>query len=266
MSITNEARSSLTAILLTLSLAFLPDTTLSQTEGGSTKDTPVCPSITEAPYPEFAAPDRKPHYRAWNNLPVMPASCHITVKTPIAMTVAIAAYFNHSGTLEDIAAQLGAISAMQDLTYWSVTDKAWRQLVSNAIALSTNNNKAIRSDFTAAEVLSGDTLYFAQNDTRSWGLNVYSLKAINSSPDQLIFTSENISPVKLGPITLFAPQTAQTVVFVTREDNTTWSYYSLAVLKDTSFGAKEKSLINRQAALYRSLAKIPSDLEPPLAP
>ncbi len=265
MPINNVIRSTLTASLLTLVIAFLPGASSSLAEGGPAKDTPVCPSTVDVPYPEFPEAEKKPHSMVWNNLPAIPSTCHITVQTPIAMTVAIAARFKHTGTLEDIASRLGAISMMQNLTYWSVTDNGWRQLVSDAVALGANNNKSTRSDFTGAEVLSGETLYFAQNDTRSWGLNIYSLKTISASPDQLVFSSENISPVKLGPITLFAPHTAQTVVFVTRADDMTWSYYSLAVLKDISLGANDKSLINRQAALYRFLAKLPSDLEPPLA-
>lgn len=168
--------------------------------------------------------------------------------------------------MEDIATRAGAISAMKDLTYWSVSDGRWRKLISKSVALKSNNSNDTRTDFTGPEVLSGQTLYFAQNDTRSWGMNVYSFIAVSSSSTRLELRSENISPLKLGPITFFDPHSINSLVIVSKIDEAMWSYYSLVAIKESLFAASEKSLINRQAAAYRFLVGLPADLEPPVGP
>ena len=109
-------------------------------------------------------------------------------------------------------------------------------------------------------------MYFAQNDTRSWGMNIYSFGMVSSSAKRLELGSENVSPIQLGPVTLFEPHTIKSLVIVTQIGETTWSYYSLVAIKETFFGASEKSLINRQSAAYRFLTGQPQDQEPPLAP
>jgi hypothetical protein len=49
-------------------------------------------------------------------------------------------------------------------------------------------------------------------------------------------------------------------------DDSTWTYYSLAVIKHSALAAREKSLINRQAAFYRFLIRQRPNQDPPLAP
>jgi len=65
---------------------------------------------------------------------------------------------------------------------------------------------------------------------------------------------------------LFDSGDLQTVVFISRADDNTWRYYSLAVVIDSALPAPEKSLVNRQAALYRYLTGQRPDKDPPLAP
>ncbi len=225
----------------------------------------ICPTGTDTPYPAYSNTGDTPSIAIWRDLTSLPVNCHIALDEPAALGVALAAHFTFTGTSNELATRLGAISELQGIKYWSVTDNNWRELITDASALRSANPTDTREDFTAQEMLSGQTLHFAQNDTRSWGTNVYSVQKKDSSPNQLVFFSENVSNIKLGLITLFAKNTAQSITFITQANGTLWSYYSLAVIKDGTFAAKEHSLINRQAALYRFLIGQASDQEPPLA-
>ncbi len=237
---------------------------------------PVCPMGDETPYPPLGNADESPNVAAWHDLAALPENCHIPLLAPAALTVALAGRFTHAGSVDQIAARLGAISQTQGLPYWSVTDEEWRILVSDAFALDSSDSDSARptaarlnsprQDFTDQEMLSGKTLYFAQNDTRSWGLNNYSIRAVDSSAGHLIFESDNISPVNLGPVTLFQPGDVRSVLFLDRLDDTTWAYFSLTVIRHNLIAARDKSLINRQAAFYRFLVGQAPDKEPPLAP
>lgn len=227
---------------------------------------PVCPASSEAPYPAFGNVGEAPNVVSWQGLVSLPENCHVTLQAPAALSIALSGRFKHTGSAEEIAARLGAISKTQDLPYWSVTDGDWRLLISDAFALESMDTDARRPDFTAREMLSGKTLYFAQNDTRSWGLNVYSVRAIRSASDHLVFESDNLTPIRLGPVTLFDPEDVRSVMFVDRQDDATWTYFNLAVIRHSTPAAREKSLINRQSAFSRLLIGQRPEQEPPLAP
>ena len=92
------------------------------------------------------------------------------------------------------------------------------------------------------------------------------MNTITASVDRLTVLSQNSKPVRLGPLKLFDSGDLQTVVFISRADDNTWRYYSLAVVIDSALPAPEKSLVNRQAALYRYLTGQRPDKDPPLAP
>lgn len=228
---------------------------------------PVCPGgKTTTVQPAYAEVGNPPNVGSWKKLSHLPTGCHVSTNSPALLTVSLAARFSHAGTIEDMAGRFGAISQTQGLKYWSATDNNWRVLVKDAAALQSDNKKSVREDFTAKEILGGQTLYFAQNDTRSWGLNVFSMHTAESSEDHLTVVSQNTRPVKLGPVRLFDSNELKTVVFISRADNNSWHYYSLAVVEDSTVAAPEKSLINRQAALYRYLTGQQPDGAPPLSP
>jgi len=227
---------------------------------------PECPSDSSMPSPAFADIGRPPTVAFWSNLASLPGNCAISLKAPVELTIALAGSFIHTGTVEDIAARLGAISNTRDILYWSVSDESWRKLISEAVALDSANPKDSRSDFSGQEVLSGQTLYFSQNDTSSWGTNLYTSKVLESSADHLVFASQNSSPIRLGPVTIFKPEEAQSVLFINRLKDTSWTVFSLSVIKKSGLPMREKSLINRQVAFYRLLTGERFDKEPPVAP
>jgi len=227
---------------------------------------PVCPSDNTAANPPYAAPGQPPSVAIWKGLSNLPKDCHATLTDGAELSVALSSLFVHTGSIEDLATRLGAVSSAKGLHYWSVTDQGWRNLVSESHALSANNTRSTRSDFTAQEILSGKTLYFSQNDTRSWGNNTYTLQVISSSQDHLTLQSSNASAVRLGPIAIFAPGDTQTVLFIDRLKKNTWRYFSLAVIRKSTLPLREKSVVNRQAAFYRHLLGQDSKGTPPLAP
>lgn len=256
----------LQACRLTMKTAVLVACLLLTAPAAQAASAPACPTDSAAPYPLPGAIGDPPTVVSWQGLTELPDSCRIGLQEPATLTIALSGQFRHDGTTEEIAERLGAISNTKNLPYWSVTDGDWRVLVSDAFALDSSDSRSMRSDFTAREMSSGQTLYFAQNDTRSWGLNVYSVKAVHSSSEHLIIDSENLSAIRLGPVTLFNPGDVQSVLFIDRHDATTWTYFSLSVIRRSTLAAREKSLINRQSAFYRLLIGQAPDQEPPLAP
>ena len=238
--------------------------TLGDAQSGSM---PVCPFGTgNKPVPEYAASGDLPNVVSWSNLKALPDNCHIALQAPARLTVALAGYFDYSGTVSDLAARLGAISESKGMLYWSVSDDNWRKLITDAFALKTTDADSARADFTSQEILSGQILYSAQKDSRSWGTNVLGMRVVSSSAYNLVFKSYNETAVRMGPIKLIRSEDAQSVLFLGRVDDKTWEYYSLAVIKRSVLAARKKSLINRQYALFRLLTGQKQDEGPPLAP
>ena len=227
---------------------------------------PRCPGGTDGTDPAYGPVDGPPRVATWTGLDALPAACLTALDAPASLVLALAGRFRHDGTTDGLAARLGAISTTVGLPYWSVTDDGWKPLVSEAAALGSADAADVRADFAADEVLGGETLHFAQNDTRSWGSNVYRMRALDASPERLVVETGNVSAVRLGPVTLFAPHAVAAVHFVEREAGSTWTYYGLSVVRAGGFAVRPKSLVNRAAALYRHLAGRAPDGAPPLAP
>ncbi len=173
-----------------------------------------------------------------------------------------------SGT-DQILGRFGAISMLRGARYWSVSDGAWRPLVSDASALDGLDPDRRRSDFNAAELGSGRDAYFVQNDGRSSGRVVYRMRVRESGPDHVILQTENVTPITLLVVTLFQPGALQTVQFLHRLSPTSWGYYSLSRATEAGssslVGGHVASYVNRAAALFRLAAGVPTDREPPLA-
>ena len=228
---------------------------------------PVCPSGNdEEPVPAYAANGELPTVASWSGLNALPDSCRIALQASAKLTVALAGTFDYPGSVSDLAARLGAISETKGMLYWSVSDDNWRKLVSDAFALESPDADSARADFTSQEVLSGQTLYFAQEDTRSSGTNVLGMSVLDSSADNVVFKSYNETAVRLGPLKLIRSEDAQSTLFLNRVNHGTWTYYSLSVIKRSALAARKKSLINRQYAFFRFLIEQKLDEDPPLAP
>jgi hypothetical protein len=111
-------------------------------------------------------------------------------------------------------------------------------------------------------------MYYQQEDNLS-GKAIYQLKMRSISTDRLVFETENISTIRYFLLPIFRVGEMQSIYFLERASQDTWRYYSIArtganVSKLAAGHAA--SYINRAVALYRHLAEIPTDQEPPASP
>lgn len=219
----------------------------------------------DSPFPAYAGEGAPPVVAVWRDLTLPEDPCLGVLSGRMNSVAALAGRFRFAGSLDDLAARVGAVSQTVGQLYWSTTDQDWRELISEAFALSGNDQDLERPDFTAADVRSGDTLYFAQNDTRSTGLNVYRMRALQSRPGRLVVEMANETPVTFTFMTLFQEGGLLSLHFVERIDGDLWGYYALAAVREGSVSGHTKSLVNRAAAFYRYLRGVPGDAGPPLA-
>jgi hypothetical protein len=228
----------------------------------------LCSGITTANTPAPGAPPKITIWHAGDLGQWQPPPC--TGWSPNSrsnLIVSLTGSFRFEGGMGALLERVGAISALPSVMYWSVTDKKWGPLAHDASALNGPDPKSRRRDFAPTELVPGTSLYYWEDDIRS-GEIVYRLKALESSPDRAVIASENITPVRRFLITLFKPGALQSVVFIQRLRPGVFGVY---ILNRTGEGTSaladghEQSYVNRANALYRQLAGIKTDQEPPAA-
>jgi hypothetical protein len=142
---------------------------------------------------------------------------------------------------------------MRGLPYWSVTEAAWRVLITDAFALEGPEPSRRRPDFKPQEMRPGTELYFAEQDNRS-GLVVYRMNVLEAAANRMVITTENVSAVRAYGLTLFPPGTLRAAYFAQRRDSDSWTFYGLSVTGQQASSLasmSEASYINRATALYR---------------
>lgn len=228
---------------------------------------PPCPPGGAATLPAYADVGSPPAVQTWRDIELDDREgCLGPLQGRMALVVALSVRFDGTKSLADIAARIGAVSQTTGLPYWSVTDREWRPLVSESYAIDDPGRRRERPDFTASEVLSGRTLYFAQNDTRSTGLNIYSMVARSVADDRFVIDIVNLTPIRFALITLFDAQALRSVHFIDRLDSGVWGYYGISAVRAGAVEGHEKSFVNRAGAFYRFLIGERADGAPPLAP
>jgi hypothetical protein len=81
-------------------------------------------------------------------------------KTPgFNMLLALAAGFRFEGNSDDLLARFGAISTSKGIRYWSVAEKSWQTLITDASALDGPDMNRRRPDFSTSELAEGKVLY-----------------------------------------------------------------------------------------------------------
>jgi hypothetical protein len=227
---------------------------------------PPCGPAVHSTQPPYAERDDPPAVAVWRDISLGPNECLGQAQGAMELVIALAGHFTHAGTLEELAARVGSISSMTAIQYWSVGDSKWRPLISKALAVEDPTNLKPRHDFTADEIVSGRTLYFAQDDTRSSGVNVYSLKARKLDPDRIVIEIVNITDIRFLLATMFEPRALFVLHFMERLHDHKWGYYGLSAARDGATEGKARSFINRAAAYHRFITGVPSDEQPALAP
>jgi len=239
---------------------------------GAASDAGPYPPCGEAPQPAYAEPGAPPNVQAWRGDDLgadwQPPDCVGWGSPGFDVLVALAGRFTAPGTVHDLLRRFAVVSRMTEIRYWSVTDQAWRPLITSASALSGPDAGQPRPDFTPAELTQGSTVFFAQSDNRSSGAVVYRLTIRELSADRLVVETENVTAVRSLFMTLFEPGQLQATTFLERKPQDVWTYYSLSrTSPDVNWliSGHAASYINRAVALFRYIAGIPTDQEPPAA-
>ncbi len=231
------------------------------------------PPCTAVSVPGYPAPGAAPVISVWQGRELDQSKWRPSVCTgwPASsaskLVVALAGSFRFDGTIDRLLTRLMAISAMPTMQYWSTTEKEWRPLAYAASALSGPDATLRRPDFSAADVSTGAILYYWADDSRT-GAVTSRLDVLESTPERAVISSENITPVKQFFFTLFKPGALQSTIFIQRLSPGIFGVYILSRTGEgTSILAAghDKSYVNRAVALYRQLAGIKTDLEPPAA-
>lgn len=237
---------------------------LSGSSRGLAQET-VRPPCGGPPLPSYAAIGEPPRIRSAQVEGWAAPSCAGWASARSILLVGVAGSFRQDGGADALLASFGRVSTLRGTRYWSVSDRNWRTLVTDAAALVGPNPAQRRPDFTPAEMKEGSSLYFAQADSRSSGQVVYRVRVLEKRPDRLVVTVDNASPVRLLLLTLFAPGDLQSTFFLERRSSDdVWAYYGLWGIRTSALtSGHEGSSVNRAVAMFRHIAGIPTDQEPP---
>jgi hypothetical protein len=229
---------------------------------------PCPPAASTIAYP---APDALPKIAIWHGdaldrLGWTPPACTGWPATSRAkLIVTLTASFRHAGPMESLLARVGAISSLRDIRYWSATDGKWGVLAHDASALTGPDIKARRADFAAAELVKGADLHYWEDDTRT-GSTVYRLKVLESGSERAVIANDNVTPVRRYLFTIFRPGALQSLLIIQRLSP---GLYGVTIVNRSGEGTSilasghDASYVSRVNALYRALAGIKTDLEPP---
>jgi len=232
------------------------------------------PACGMAGTPAYPSPDSAPTIRIWEGKELeqanwVPPSCTgWPADSRSRLIITLSGSFHFDGPMSTLLVRVGTISALRSIQYWSTTDKKWGPLSSDAAALTSPDPKSRRPDFSPSELVKAAELYYWEDDTRT-GSAVYRLRVSESTSERFIIVSENITPIRRFWLTLFKPGALQSILVI---EHVAPGIFTVFVLNRSGDGASvltaghESSYINRAAAVYRQLAGIKTNQEPPAAP
>ena len=227
-----------------------------------------------AAMPAYPLPDAAPVIAVWqkkdlDKVASQPAGCSGgPVEPRPKLIVTLAGSFRFNGPMSGLLERVGMISALRGIQYWSTTDKKWGPLSNDSSALTGPDANSRRRDFSPAELVKGADLYYWEDDVRT-GPAIYRLRVSESTPERFVMSSDNVTTIRQFWFTLFQPGALQSVLTMERVAP---GLFGVSVLTRSGQGASlltsghDSSFVNRAAALYRHLAGIRTDQEPPAAP
>jgi hypothetical protein len=226
---------------------------------------PLQPPCGGPSQPAAAAAGRPPVTAVWNEQALRkagwrPPACLNWTPERTKLAVVLAGDFHFAGTADDLLARLGAFSAYKSIRYWSVSQHGWQGLVSEA-------GRVGGPDLAASDLVAGSSFDYFENDRA--GRTVHRLKVLERTPERVVVASENVTPLRVMLLTAFEPGALQSVTFIDKRGPDLWSCYQIVRAGQSASSmvlGSEASYLNRSAALYRHVAGIPSDRDPPVAP
>jgi hypothetical protein len=230
---------------------------------------PPCGTPPSPAYPAIGAPPVTAIWKAGDrDLRWTPAACMGWRDAKFKLLVALAGSLRGPRSADEMLARFGAVSALAGIRYWSVSDARWQTLIASTAALQGPSLDRRRRDFLPAEMKDGADLFFSQQDNRSSNDVVYRLRVREAASERLVIEMENVTAVRFFVVSLFAPGDLRSVYFLDRTGADGWNYYSLTRIGPGAFAwaqDHENSYVNRAVALFRHIAGIPTDQEPPAA-
>jgi hypothetical protein len=227
------------------------------------------PPCGNEPIPPYPGLDDSAIVKSWSKSDFSrdwkPPACTGWAEVGFTTLVTIAARFPHTSGSGGLFRQIGAISELAGIRYWSTTHKQWRTLIVEAYALTGSQSGQRREDFTPDEMKEGKVLYFEQVDNLS-GKAIYRMHIVEASARRLVFDVENVSTMRYFFIPVLHPGELQSMYFLDRESDSVWRYYSIVRTGKNANGliaGNESSSVNRAVAFYRHLVGIPTAQEPP---
>lgn len=225
------------------------------------------------PSPAYADVGSPPAVRVWamDELGagwVPPACSGWSTGTPRVL-VTVAGRFRHTGGVDGLLTRLGAVSTLTTIRYWSVTDQRWESLVTRASALDGRDGARRRPDFRLAEMTVGADLYLAQRDNRSTSEVVYRMRVREAAADRLVVETENVGTMRYLVVPLAGPGDLQALHVFRRQGSVEWAYDGLTRIGPGAsplLGGHAASYANRAVALFRHVAGLATDGDPPAAP
>jgi len=235
----------------------------------SAQTPPPKPPCEGPPFPPYGAVGTNGSLATWRQEELVnwrPTGC-LGWSGPSLSVVALADEFRFSGSLDDLLARLGALQSYPSIRYWSTTRKRWRALVTSASVIAGAGGPNTRASLDASDFAVGKDNFYAETTEES-GRTDYRLHVLARRGESVVVASENLTPVTVLGLTIFGPLAMQSVIFLDRRGPDLWGFYSIVrTASGTSrlASGREASFLNRQAALFRYLAGLPTDLEPPVA-
>src|ERR1035437_2736832 len=227
------------------------------------------PPCGKGPIPPYPGLNDSANVKSWSESDFgrdwRPPACTGWTALGFRTLVTTVARFRHTSEADGLLRQIGAISELAGMRYWSTTHKQWRTLIVDAYALTGLQSGRRRGDFTSDEMKEGKVLYFEQVDNLS-GKAIYRMHIIEASARRLVFDVENVSTMRYFLIPILHPGDLQSMYFLDRKSDSVWRYYSIVRTGKNANGliaGNESSSVNRAVAFYRHLVGIPTAQEPP---
>ena len=186
-----------------------------------------------------------------------PPACLDWQEKPATALIAVSGRFRHDGTLKDLLTRLGAVSQYTSIRYWSWSKQRWRNLFENTVALSAPVRTAERPDFKADEFREDCQLFILQNETGAVGEVIQRVSVIERTEDGIEIGITNLSAARVAFLELFDPGGSEMRLWIQREADDRWTYYSLTRLSGAALLAHpdlKRSYVSRAKAMFRYLS------------
>jgi len=251
-----------TAPVVLLLLLLLPVTAVVGRAAGPAPR-PPCGGPAE---PRFAAVGTPPNVAVWHrgDLPAdwRAPDCLGWPSLQPRLVVALAAEFNHVGTLDGLLDRIGAFSAYKSIPYWSASRGSWQPLTKDARLLTGPDGPPAGRDLRAADFRTGMGFAYVE-----LGYTVQGMTVRQRDERRVVLTVENLAVIRMMLVPMFDAGALRSAILIERADPAAdrWRYFHMLVADD---GASQlalsapESYVNRLTAFYRYVAGLPKPAQP----